>query len=30
VVELEKPGVDSRNDGKHAGRNNLLFIEKMM
>jgi len=25
-----KPGVDSRDEGKHTGRNDLLFIEKMM
>ena len=23
-------GIDSRNEGKHTGSNNLLFIEKMM
>jgi len=26
----EKPGVDSRDEGKHAGRNDLLFVEKMI
>jgi len=30
VVDGEKPGVDSRDEGKHAGRNYLLFIEKTM
>ena len=25
-----KPGVDSRNEGKHTGRNDMLFVEKMM
>jgi len=30
VVDGEKPGVDSRDDGKHTGRNDLLFSEKMM
>jgi len=30
VVDEEKPGVDSRYEGKHTGRNNLLFVEKMM
>jgi len=31
VVDRGKPGVDSRDDGKHTGRkNDLLFIEKMM
>jgi len=25
-----KPGVNSRDEGKHTGRNDLLFIEKMM
>ena len=35
VAELErvaggKPGVDSRDKGKHTGRNNLLFVEQMM
>jgi len=23
-------GVDSRDDGKHTGRNDLLFVAKMM
>ena len=26
----EKPGVDSRDEGKHTGRNNQLFVDKMM
>jgi len=30
VVDRGKPGVDSRDDEKHTGRNDLLFIEKMM
>jgi len=30
VVEGKKPGVDSRDERKHAGRNELLFVEKMM
>jgi len=30
LVDGEKPAVDSRDEGKHAGRNDLLFVEKMM
>ena len=30
MVDGEKPGVDSRDEGKHTGKNDLLFIEKMM
>jgi len=30
VVDGEKPGDDSRDEGKHTGRNDLLFVEKMM
>jgi len=30
VVDREKPGVGSRDEGKHTGRNDLLFVEKMM
>jgi len=30
VADGEKPGVDSRDEGKHTGRNDLLFVEKMM
>jgi len=30
VVDGGKPAVDSRDEGKHAGRNDLLFVEKMM
>jgi len=30
VVDGGKPGVDSRVKGKHAGRNDLLFVEKVM
>jgi len=25
VVDGEKPGVDSRDEGKHTGRNDLFF-----
>ena len=30
MVDGGEPGVDSRDEGKHTGRNNLLFVEKMM
>jgi len=30
VVDGEKLGVGSRDEGKHTGRNDLLFVEKMM
>jgi len=30
VVDGEKPGVHSRDEGKHTGRNDLLFVQKMM
>ena len=30
VVDGEKPGIDSRDEGKHTGRNDLLFVEKMV
>jgi len=30
VVDGRKPEVDSRDEGKHAGRNDLLFAEKTM
>jgi len=30
VVDGEKPEVDSRHEGKHTGRNDLLSVEKMM
>jgi len=30
VVDGEKPGVDSRDEGKHTGRNDLLFADNMM
>ena len=30
MVHREKPGVDSRDEGKRTGRNDLLFVEKMM
>jgi len=30
VVDGEKPGVNSRDEGKHTGKNDLLFVEKMM
>jgi len=26
----EEPGVDSRDEEKHTGRNDLLFVEQMM
>jgi len=29
-VHGEKSGVDSRDEGKHTGRNDLLYVEKMM
>ena len=30
MVDGEKLGVDSGDDGKHTKRNNLLSVEKMM
>ena len=30
MVDGEKPGVDSRDEGKHTGRNDLLFVATMM
>jgi len=30
VVDGEKPEVDSGDEGKHTGRNDLLSVEKMM
>ena len=30
MVDGGKPGVDSRDEWKHTGRNDLLFAEKMM
>ena len=27
MVDVEKPEVDFRDEGKHAGRNDLLFVE---
>jgi len=30
MVDGGKLGVDSRDEGKHTGRNDLLFVEKMM
>jgi len=27
VVDGGEPGVDSRDEGKHTGRNDLLFVE---
>jgi len=30
VVDREKLGVDSRDEGGHTGRNDLLFLEWMM
>jgi len=29
-IDGEKPGADSRDEGKHTGRNDLLTVEKMM
>jgi len=29
MVDEEKLGVDSRDEGKHTGRNDLLFVDKM-
>jgi len=30
MVDRGKPGVDSRDEGKHTGRNDVLLVEKMM
>jgi len=30
VVDGGKPGVHLRDEGKHTGRNDLLFVEKVM
>jgi len=30
MVDGGKLGVDSRDEGKHTGKNDLLFVEKMM
>ena len=30
MVDGGEPGVDSRDEGKHTGRNDLLFVWKMM
>jgi len=30
VVDGGKPRVDSRDEGKHTGKNDLLYVEKMM
>jgi len=30
VVDAGKPGVDSRDEGKHAGKKDVLFVAKMM
>ena len=30
MVDKEKPAVDSRDEGKHAARNDLLFVENVM
>ena len=30
MVDGGEPGVDSRDEGKHTERNDLLFVEKMM
>ena len=30
MVDQKKLDVDSRDEGKHMGRNDLLYVEKMM
>jgi len=30
MFDAQKTEADSRDDGKHTGRNDLLFVEKMM
>ena len=30
MVDGEKPEVDSKDEGKHTGRNYLLYVEKTM
>ena len=30
MVDGGEPGVNSRDEGKHTGRNDLLFVKKMM
>ena len=30
MVDEGKPGVGTRDEGMHTGRNDLLFVEKMM
>ena len=30
MVDGGKPGIGSKDEGKHTGRNDLLFVEKMM
>ena len=30
MVDGGGPGVDSRDEGKHTGRNDLLFVKKML
>ena len=30
MVDGGEPGVDSRDEGKHTGRNDPLFVKKMM
>ena len=30
LVDGGEPGVDSRDEGKHTGRNDLLFVKKTM
>ena len=30
MVDGRKPGVDSRDEGRHTGKNDLLFVAKMM
>jgi len=30
MFDGEKPGVHPRDEGKHTGRNDLLFVDKMV
>jgi len=30
VVDAGKPGVNTRDEGKHTGKNDLLFVETMI
>ena len=29
MVDGEKTGIDSKDEGEHTGRNDLLFVEKI-